>query len=46
MWWSAIFDFLDAVALQFVNWPSDRCGGGFYYPWPLFFIKFGNALIR
>ena len=21
--------FFDAVALQFVNWPSDKCGGGF-----------------
>ena len=38
MWWFAILDFLNAVALQFVNWPSNRCGGGFRYPRPAFFL--------
>ena len=38
MWWSAILDFLNAVTLQFANWPSDRCGGRFRYSRPAFFL--------
>ena len=39
MWWFVILYFLDAVALQFINWPSDRYGGGSYYSRPAFLLN-------